>query len=118
MATVQAAGYVPEAVAMNPADYAVLDAQVFLNTLAGPQSTARTGVCAVVPVGAIASGTAFVGDFNTGMAWLQRQDVTVYTTDSDISGAGATAASDFRTNILTTLAEARGEGDRAPPGGV
>jgi hypothetical protein len=43
------------------------------------------------------------------MAWLQRQDVTVYTTDSDISGAGATAASDFRTNILTTLAEARGK---------
>jgi HK97 family phage major capsid protein len=109
MATIQAAGYVPEAIAMNPQDYAVLDAQVFLNTLLGPQVNGSYWGVRVVPVGAIASGTAFVGDFNTGMAWLQRQDVTVYTTDSDISGAGATAASDFRSNILTTLAEARGK---------
>jgi HK97 family phage major capsid protein len=107
--TVQAAGFVPQAAVLNPADYAALDVGVMAVTFNGPQSNSSYWGIQVVAVGAVASGTAFVGDFNTGMAWLQRQDVTVYTTDSDISGAGATAASDFRSNILTTLAEARGK---------
>jgi HK97 family phage major capsid protein len=109
IATIQSAGYTPQAVVLNPADYAVLDINVFTATLAGPAINSSFWGVRPIPVGAVPSGTAFVGDFTTGMAWLQRQDVTVYTTDSDISGAGSTAASDFRSNILTTLSESRGK---------
>lgn len=107
--TVQAAGFGPQAVVLNPQDYASLDLDVLVRTLNGPQINANFWGVTPVAVGAVPSGTAFVGDFSTGMKWLQRQDVTVYTTDSDISGAGATAASDFRANVLTTLAEGRGK---------
>ena len=106
---VQTAGFVPQAAVVNPSDLAVLDLSVMTTTFNGPVTNGSFWGVQVVPVGAVPSGTAVVGDFNTGMAWLQRQDVTVYTTDSDISGAGATAASDFRSNILTTLAESRGK---------
>jgi hypothetical protein len=54
-----------------------------------------------VPVGAVASGTAYVGDFTTGMAWLARNDVVMYETDSH--------ASNFISNLITLLAETRGK---------
>ena len=105
--TVQAAGYRPNAVALNPADYASLDLEVLGRTFNGPTVGTQFWGITPIPVGALASGTAYVGDFTTGMIELVRSDVQVYTTDSDITGAGSTAASDFRSNILTTLVEAR-----------
>lgn len=106
---VVSAGYQPRNIVLNPADHAKLDWDVFTNTLRGPTSSANFWGVTPVPVGAVPAGTVFVGDFGVGMKWLARQDATIYTTDSDISGAGATAASDFRANILTTLAEGRGK---------
>jgi HK97 family phage major capsid protein len=105
--TVQAAGYRPNAVALNPADYASLDLEVLGRTFNGPTVGSQFWGITPIPVGALASGTAYVGDFTTGMVELVRNDVQVYTTDSDITGAGSTAASAFRSNILTTLVEAR-----------
>ena len=105
--TVQAAGFRPQAVALNPADYASLDLEVMGKTLLGPNGNSSFWGIVPIPVGALASGTAYVGDFTTAMVELVRNDVQVYTTDSDITGAGATAASAFRSNILTTLVEAR-----------
>lgn len=107
VATVQSAGYRPQAVALNPADYAALDIDVLGKTLLGPQVGSQFWGITPIPVGALASGTAYVGDFTTAMVELVRNEVQVYTTDSDITGAGATAASAFRSNILTTLVEAR-----------
>jgi hypothetical protein len=43
------------------------------------------------------------------LAWFHKAGLEMYTTDSDVSGAGATAASDFRANILTSLGEVRGK---------
>lgn len=106
---VQDAGFQPRNVILNPADYARLDWDVFTNTLRGPTVNANFWGVTPIGVGAVPVGTAFVGDFSAGMKWLARQQATIYTTDSDISGAGATAASDFRANILTTLAEGRGK---------
>lgn len=107
IANVQAAGYNPSVVALNPADYAALDIDILGMTLNGPRVNGSFWGVRPVPVGAIASGTAYVGDFPTGMVQLVRTGVNVYTTDSDITGAGATAASAFRSNILTTLVEGR-----------
>lgn len=107
VATIQSAGYRPQAVALNPADYAALDIDVLGQTLLGPSVNSQFWGIVPIPVGALASGTAYVGDFTTAMVELVRNEVQVYTTDSDITGAGATAASAFRSNILTTLVEAR-----------
>jgi len=97
--SVQDAGYVPQAVALNPGDYAELDLAVLGMTMRGPVVGESFWGIRPVPVGAIPSGTAYVGDFTAGMIELVRRDVSVYTTDSH--------ASTFTSNILTTLVEAR-----------
>jgi HK97 family phage major capsid protein len=99
VAQVETAGFRPQAVALNPQDYAALDIDVLGLTLRGPQTNPSFWGIRPVPVGAIASGTAYVGDFTAGMIELVRREVSVYTTDSH--------ASTFTSNILTTLVEAR-----------
>lgn len=107
MAAVQAAGWANQAVLANPTDLAVFDIGIMSQTLNGPQLYSTVWGVPAVGIPTIPSGTAYVGEWSTAMVSLVRAGVTVYTTDSDISGSGATAASDFRANILTTLAEAR-----------
>jgi len=97
--SVQTAGYQPQAAVINPADYAALDIDVFQATLRGPTVNPNFWGIIPVPVGAVASGTAFVGDFSAAMVELVRNDVQVFTTDSH--------ASTFISNVLTTLVEAR-----------
>lgn len=99
IAQVQTAGYSPQAVVINPADYAALDIDVFTSTMRGPSVNPSFWGVTPVPVGAVASGTAFVGDFTSGMVELVRSEVQVFTTDSH--------ASTFISNVLTTLVEAR-----------
>ena len=111
IAGVQDAGYMPSVVVLNPQDYADIDIEllgkIVMGVGTGPQQGAQFWGVTPIPVGAIPVGTAFVGDLRTAMAELVRSDVSVYTTDSDIIGAGASAASAFRSNVLTTLVEAR-----------
>jgi len=99
VATVQTAGYQPQAAVVNPADYAALDIDVFQATLRGPTINPNFWGVVPVPVGAVPSGTAFVGDFTAGMVELVRSEVQVFTTDSH--------ANTFINNVLTTLVEAR-----------
>jgi HK97 family phage major capsid protein len=96
---VQSAGYRPQAVVLNPADYAGLDIDVLGKTLLGPQVGTQFWGVQPVAVGAVPVGTAYVGDFSVAMAELVRSEVSVYTTDSH--------ASTFTSNVLTTLVEAR-----------
>jgi len=96
---IQDAGYSPQIIALNPADYAQLDISLMGMTLGGASINGTFWGVRPVPVGAITTGTAFVGDFSTGMVELVRREVSVYTTDSH--------ASTFVSNVLTTLVEAR-----------
>jgi HK97 family phage major capsid protein len=103
IANVQTAGYQPNAVLLNPGDYADLDidllAQTVVNTGTGPQIGRGYWGIRPVPSPLVASGTAYLGDFNTGVVLLAKSDVQVYTTDSH--------ADYFAKNLLVTLAEVR-----------
>jgi len=100
--TVQAAGFQPNAVVLNPADYAALDIDVYGSTLLGPSLSTSYWGLRPVAVGAQPAGTATVGDFTAGVYYLERTSVSVYVTDSH--------ASTFISNVFTFLAEARGKG--------
>ncbi len=99
MGTVQAEGYSPSAVLLNPADYAALDIDVFGKTLNGP--VVGRGFWGLTPVADVAqpAGTATVGDFNAGVERYVRSGVNLYLSDSH----GET----FVSNIFTILAESR-----------
>ena len=99
---VQNAGFQPNAVVLNPADYAALDIDVFGKTLLGPAISGSFWGLRPVAVGAQPAGTALVGDFTAGVTYLERNSVSLYVTDSH--------ASTFTSNIFTFLAEARGKG--------
>lgn len=99
MATVESEGYDPNAVLLNPADYAALDIDVFSNTLAG--TNVNRAFWGLTPVAhkAQAAGTATVGDFTAAVERYTRTGVNVYITDSH--------AATFISNVFTILAEAR-----------
>lgn len=97
--TVQGNGYVPNAVLMNPADWAALDIVVMGVTDTGP--VIRQSFWGLTPIAstAQAAGTAVVGDFRSGMAHYTRSSVALYVTDSH--------ADTFLANVFTLLAERR-----------
>lgn len=95
---------VPEIVVLNPADAEVFDLTNLTSAglhavpnVAGPSATTAWGLTQVRST-AIASGTALLID-PMAVAVLDRQQVTAYMTDSH--------ASNFTSNILTLLLEAR-----------
>ncbi len=98
--TVQAAGYSPNGVLVNPSDWADLDNVVMGATLLGPQI--RQSFWGLVPIPAVSQpeGTATVGDFKAGVSHFYRNAVQVYITDSH--------AETFTSNVYTLLSEARG----------
>jgi hypothetical protein len=104
---VQAAGYQPNAVLLNPADYAELDIDVMGATLGGP--TMGRGFWGLIPVPASsqAAGTATVGDFKAGVKRFIRSDIGLYITDSH--------AETFTSNVFTLLAERRSLTDVVRP---
>jgi HK97 family phage major capsid protein len=96
---VQAAGYNPNAVLLNPADYAGLDIAVMGGTTGGP--TIGESFWGLTPVASnsITAGKAYVGDFASGATLFDRGVTNVFITDSH--------AANFISNILVILAEAR-----------
>jgi HK97 family phage major capsid protein len=96
---VEAAGYRPNAVVLNPADYAELDIAVMAATVAGPAQQQTFWGMRAVAAGAIPAGKAYVGDFANGATLFDRGVTSVFVSDSH--------ASLFISNILVILAEAR-----------
>lgn len=97
---VQASGYAqPNAILLNPADFAQLDVGVMGVTVAGPQRQSSFWGVRAIAVGAIAEGTAYVGDLKTGLTLFERGSASVYMSDSH--------ADYFLRNILVILAETR-----------
>ena len=99
--TVQANGYDPNAVILNPADWAALDIAVMGGTLNGP--TVGTNFWGLTPIASTiqAAGTALVGDFKSGVTWFDRNVSSVFISDSH--------ADLFIRNTLVILAETRGK---------
>jgi HK97 family phage major capsid protein len=97
--TVQAAGYAPNAVLLNPADWAALDNVVMGATLLGPTIRQTFWGLTPIPSTAQTAGTAVVGDFRTAVTQFYRSEVGLYITDSH--------ASTFIANVFTLLAERR-----------
>ena len=97
--TVQGEGYRPNAVLLNPADWATLDITVLGQTLIGPSIGSQ--FWGLRPVASMAQpvGTATVGDFSAGVERYSRSGVNLYITDSH--------ASTFTSNVFTILAETR-----------
>jgi HK97 family phage major capsid protein len=99
--TVQSNGYNPNAVILNPADWAALDIAVMGGTLNGP--TVGTNFWGLTPIASTlqAAGTALVGDFKSGVTWFDRNVSSVFISDSH--------ADLFIRNTLVILAETRGK---------
>jgi len=97
--TVQSEGYRPNAVLLNPADWAAMDIAVMGVTLLGPSVGSQ--FWGLRPVASIAqpAGTATVGDFTAGVERYSRSGISLYQTDSH--------ADTFTLNVLTILAETR-----------
>ncbi len=106
--TLSARGVAPGAVLLNPADHAALDISMITQTLNGAQVYGSFFGLPVVSVQDVTAGTAIVGDIGQAVTWVSKDGAQSYLTDSDISGEGATAKSDFRANLLTALLEVRG----------
>lgn len=107
MAAVEVAGGLATHIVLHPEDAAALDlASAAANKIGMIAGVSPWGLATVSSASAT-KGTGVVFDIDAATAYV-RTGIETYMTDSDISGAGATAASDFRSNILTVLAEARG----------
>jgi HK97 family phage major capsid protein len=100
IAKVQEAGFAPRTVLLNPADYASLDISASSGANAGPVAFAQFWGLTPVASSAVASGTAYVGDFAQGVTWFDRGVSAVYLTDSH--------ADYFIRNLMVILAETRG----------
>lgn len=98
---VQSNGYNPNAVLLNPADWADLDMSVMGGTLGGP--TVGTTFWGLTPIASNLQpvGTATVGDFKAGVVWFDRNVSSVFISDSH--------ADLFIKNTLVILAETRGK---------
>lgn len=99
IANVQAAGYNPNAVLLNPADYADLDLDVMDATVNGPTIGQRFWGLTPIPSAAQAEGEAVVADFKTAVNHFVRSQVSLYITDSHDKT--------FLSNVFTLLAERR-----------
>jgi HK97 family phage major capsid protein len=97
---VQAAGYNPNAVLLNPADWADLDIALLSGTSAPgtPIQQSFWGL-RVIAANSQPAGTATVGDMSAGVQRYSRTGVNLYITDSH--------ADTFLSNVFTLLAEAR-----------
>ena len=92
------AGYVPNGVLLNPADWAAIDLAVLVATQSINLNNNPWGLTFAASR-AIPPGTAFVGDFRAGLTLFQRNTTSVYLTDSHQDM--------FVRNILVLLAETR-----------
>jgi len=99
VATVQTAGYGnPNAVLLNPMDWAALDVATVGNAGGASGQSGFWGMRAVA-VPALPAGTAYVGNFQTAVQLFTRSSAEVFMTDSH--------ADYFVRNLLLLLAEIR-----------
>jgi hypothetical protein len=99
IAQVDDQGYSANAVILNPFDWAAFDVAL----MEGQGATAMQRVfwgLTPVPLQGVPSGTCYVGDFREGVTFFDRQQTSVFATDSH--------ADYFLRNKLVILAEARG----------
>lgn len=96
---IQADGFQPNAVVLNPADYASLDIAAAASSNSGPTAFGTFWGLRPIAAGAVPEGTAYVGDFKQGVTWFDRNVTSVFMTDSH--------ADYFIRNLLVVLAEAR-----------
>ena len=99
--TVEAAGYSPTAVMLNPADWALLDIEVLQETNMGPTRSQTFWGLRPIAANAQPAGTAVVGDFRSAVHHYTRSQIALYVTDSH--------ADTFLSNVFTLLAERRGK---------
>ncbi|HSS09733.1 MAG TPA: phage major capsid protein [Acidimicrobiales bacterium] len=99
VADVETNGYTANAVALNPQDWAGLDIAVLAATFNGPVLGRTFWGLTPVAAPAIPSGTAYVGDFSTGITLFDRNVTNVFLSDSH--------ADFFVRNLLIILAETR-----------
>jgi len=97
--TVEAAGFRPTAIVLNPTDYANLDLDAASEAGNGPVRFGTFWGLRAVSVGAIPEGEIYVGNFTEGETWFDRNTTSVYMTDSH--------ADYFIRNLLVVLAEQR-----------
>lgn len=97
---VQENGWNPNAVLLNPADWAALDIGLQTGVVQG-QPVVQTQFWGMRPIASslVPAGTAYVGDYLEGVTLFSRNGVGVYVSDSH--------ASTFVSNIFTILAEMR-----------
>jgi HK97 family phage major capsid protein len=99
-AQVQAAGYAsPNAVLLNPTDFANLDLAVMQTAGIVPTLNGSFWGLRAVSVPSLPVGTAYVGQFSEGVQLFSRDTVSVYMTDSHTDY--------FVKNLLVILAEQR-----------
>ena len=82
IATVQTAGYQPNAIAISPADAAAIDIAMMQGTLNGAVVNGSLWGVRMVVVGAIPDGSPIVGDFTSGLTFFYRTGTQVFITDS------------------------------------
>jgi Phage capsid family len=104
VAQVQSKGYTPNGIVINPADAASLDFAIWGYGGGVGISGSVFGI-PVIPVGGLVAGTAFVGDFKTGAAFIYMSGVQLYVSDSDVGIVAAAPVSNFKRNVITFLAE-------------
>jgi Phage capsid family len=101
IAKVQMAGFGggQMSVALNPLDYADIDIELLALTLQGARANSPLWGLSIVPAGAVAAGTAYVGDIYRGMRKYFRSEAKVKMSDSH--------AALFLENKFVILAEQR-----------
>lgn len=99
LATVQGAGYTPNAVLLNPADAADIDLAIMAGTLGGAAVNGSLWGLRLVAVPDLAGGTAYVGDFQSAVQVFDRGQTSLYMSDSHDDY--------FVRNIILLLAEIR-----------
>jgi hypothetical protein len=97
----QATGYRPTGILINPADFAALDVATMHETNYGPVPTATYWGLRPIPVPGVPIGTSYVADMNQAVTWFDRGTTDVFVTDSH--------ADNFVKNIFVILAEARAQ---------
>lgn len=97
IASVEAAGFRPNAILCSPADAASFDLAIYSKTLGGAAAGINPWGLRVIPV--VGLSKIYVGDFATGVTLVERTGVNVYISDSN--------EDDFLKNVFTILAEYR-----------
>lgn len=96
---VQAIGFRPNAVVVNPMDYAEIDIELLAATMSGARRESPVWGLTVVPAPVVAAGTAYVGDLMSGVTTFARSEATL-----DMATQNA---DDWEKNIIQLRAEQR-----------